>query len=372
MADAVRVAIIGATGRGDYGHAIDTAFRDVEGAEIIGLSDTDRKAGKLAATRLGVKHHLFFENMLRNEHPDIVCICPRWVDDRLEMIEAAAGHGCHIYCEKPFTADLETADRIATVLKDEGVKLQMAHQWRATAPVQQAIRDVRAGKYGKLLRMRARPKDDRRGGGEELLVHGTHLFDMMLAFAGLPQWVCGHVTQDNADATRDDVGQGTEPVGPILGDSISAMFGFPNGVRGFFESTAGLSPAKDGRFREVYGLTLECERALLSLRQPGDVFVYPAPRVLPDLELNWEKQWIEDWHFDAEHKPRNIRRTWLHIGNRFLANDLIDAIRKKRNPVSPISHAMAITEIVQGVYASHLAGGIRLEIPLKERGHPLV
>ena len=32
---------------------------------------------------------------------------------------------------------------------------------------------------------------------------------------------------------------------------------------------------------------------------------------------------------------------------------------------------MAITEMVQGVYASHLSGGCRLSIPLVVRKHPL-
>jgi predicted dehydrogenase len=368
-----RVGIIGSTGRGNYGHGLDTAFSKVESAKIVAVADDNASGRTQAGKRLKVERlYADYRAMLDREQLDIVCVGPRWITDRQAMVEAAAGSGCHVYCEKPFAAELTAADAMQTAIQAAGVKLQMAHQWRAMRPVQQAIRDVRAGKYGRLLRVRARPKDDRRGGGEELLVHGTHLFDMMLAFAGPPTWVSAHVATDGRDITRQDRREGSEPTGPIAGDSISATIGFENGVRGYFESTANLSPGPDRRFAELYGLFLECEHAALMLRQPGDVFVYPAPRVLPDLEeLTWKKQWIEDWHFTPDHKPRPLRREWLHLGNHTLATDLVDSIAQQRDPFSPITHAVFITEIVQGVYASHLDGGRRLSIPLQKREHPL-
>lgn len=370
----VRVGIIGSTGRGNYGHGLDTAFNKVETAKIIAIADDNETGRVRAGKRLGVDR-LFadYREMLDREQMDVVCVGPRWITNRQGMVTAAAEAGCHVYCEKPFAAELAAADAMHTAVEKAGVTLQMAHQWRAMRPVQQAIRDVRAGKYGKLLRIRARPKDDRRGGGEELLVHGTHLFDMMLAFAGPPRWVSGHVTTAGRDASAKDRRDASEPVGPIAGDSISATIGFDAGVRGYFESTANLSPGPDRRFAELYGLFIECEHSALMLRQPGDVFVYPAPRVLPDLEeLTWQKQWIEDWHFTPEHQPRPLRREWLHIGNHTLASDLIAATEQKRDPLSPISHAVFITEIVQGVYASHLDGGRRLAIPQQNRQHPLI
>ena len=369
-----RVAVVGATGRGDYGHAIDTAFVGLANAAIVAVADKDERGRRAAMERTGAPAGFAdYREMLERVHPAIVCIGPRWTIDRREMVEAAAGHGASLYCEKPLADNLETADAIRAAVESQGVRLQMAHQWRAMEPVQRAIRDVREGRYGRLLRMRARPKDDHRGGGEELLVHGTHLFDMMIAFAGPPKWVSAHVTDDGRDARVEDATDASEPVGPVLGDSVSAMFGFGDGVRGYFESTAGLSPGPGRRFTELYGLFVECERASLMLRQPGDVYVYPAPRVLPDLaELTWEKQLIPDWHFDAGGKPRALRKEWLRIGNRRLATDLLAAIEEDRDPISPVTHGVWITEMVQGVYASHLKGGVRLAIPLEDRRHPLL
>lgn len=373
MKTTYRVAVIGSTGKGDYGHGLDRAFLGVDRASVVAVADDNPEGLVAAGHRLGVERlYDAYRKMLDREQPDIVCIGPRWGTERVPMVEAAAAAGCHIYCEKPFAARLADADRMVAACRQAKVKLAIAHQWRAMPPVEKALADVHAGHYGKLLRMRARAKDDSRGGGEELLVHGTHWFDLMIALAGLPRWTSGHVTVSGRDATRDDVHHGTEPVGPIAGDSISAMFGFDEGVRGYFDSTADLSPPADGRFDNLYGLELECEEALIELRQPGDVYVYPVPRVLPDYDqLRWEKTWIEAWHFTPEHKARDVRRTWIEEGNRVLARDLIEAIENDREPLASGRNAHYVTEMVQGVYASHLADGRRLEIPLAERRHPL-
>jgi len=375
MEKAYRVAVIGATGRGDYGHGLDTAFQNVKRAKIVAVADPHEQGRLRAGQKLGIdkKHlHSDYRQMLAREKPDIVCIGPRWVTDRVAMVEAVAEAGAHIYCEKPLVGDLESMDRILAACSKARVRMAMAHQWRAAPPVQQAIRDVRAGKYGRLLRIHVRPKDDSRGGGEELLVHGSHLFDLMIAFAGLPRWAAAHISTGGRDVTRGDARQGTEPIGPIAGDSISAMYGFDHGVRGYFDSTRGLSGTPKSPFDSVYGLALECERARLVLRQPGDVYFYPAPLPLPDLEqLRWEKKWVPEWHFTAEHQPRPLRKIWLAEGNQILANDLIDAIERQREPLSSVEKVRYVIELVQATYASHLAEGRRVPIPLAERQHPL-
>ena len=372
MSKTYSAAVIGSTGKGGYGHRLDTAF-DIDGVELVAIADHDPGGLAEAGERLGVSRlYRDYRQMLEREKPDFVSIAPSWVTERVPMIEAAAAAGCHIYCEKPVAGSLAEVDAIVAACQNAKVKMGVAHQWRAMLPIQRIIKDVKAGKFGKLLRIRTRPKDDSRGGGEELLLHGTHLFDLMMAFAGEPRWASGHVNINDRDATTDDTGQGNAPVGPIIGDSISAVFGFDNGIRGFFDSTAGLAIPGESNFDNLYGLSLECGRATLELREPGDVYIYPAPRVLPDLQgLAWEKVWMPEWHERPEHAPDLLRKNWLSIGNQTLARDLIDAAETDREPLSSIQMVRFVNEMVQGVYSSHLRSGCRIDIPLADRAHPL-
>lgn len=367
-----RIGVIGSTGRGDYGHGLDTAFVGLPDTEMTAVADDNPQGLQRAGQRLKIKRlYRDFREMLTKERLDIVCLGPTWVTDRLAMVEAAARAGCHIYCEKPMAGDVPSADAMLRACRQAGVKIAVAHQWRAMPPIRRALEYVAAGKYGQVLRMRARAKDDRRGGGEELIVHGTHWFDLMMAFAGRPRWVSGHVSIKGRDAVVKDATQGTQPVGPIAGDSISAMFGFDHGARGYFDSTANLFRPGQVSFADLYGVQIECERVLLQVRQPGDIYVYPAPVVQPENDkFRWERLWVEDWHFTADHKPRPMR-DWLHRGNQSLARDLMQAIANNRAPLTNGQEVLHVTEMIQGVYASHLDAGRRLSIPLKQRRHPL-
>ena len=52
MANKYRVAVIGRTGRGNYGHALDTAVRTYPGMEIVAVADENPEGLKKAAERL--------------------------------------------------------------------------------------------------------------------------------------------------------------------------------------------------------------------------------------------------------------------------------------------------------------------------------
>ena len=367
-----RVAVIGSTGKGNYGHGLDTAFQNVERAEIVAIADDSDSGRQEVAARLQVNNtYSDYRQMLTKEHPDIVCIGPSWLTERVSMVQHAAENGVHIYCEKPFAPTLKHADQMYTACNNAGIKLAMAHQWAAMPPIRTTLRALKENKYGRIQRLYIRPKDDARGGGEELLLHGTHLFDLLIALAGDPQWVFGHLLINDQDVTKSDGTEATHPIGPIAGNSITAVIGFEKGIRGFFDSTSHLSVDKDRTFDHLFGLTIECENKRIQFRSPGDVYFYDAPTVLADIEhLTWNKLWMDDWHFNPEHLPRPLKKQWLHIGNKILANDLIDAIEANRSPISGIEHAMNITEIVQGVYASHFSHE-RVDLPLHNRSHPL-
>ena len=377
MTKIYNVGIIGNTGNGNYGHHLDTAFKNISNAKIIGIADPNSEGLKQKGQELKIsKLYNDYNKLFEFNNIDIAVICPGWVTERLNMIKSAISKGCHIFCEKPFAGHLEEIDEINSLCSEKKLKIAFAHQWRAMPSIQSVLKNLSEKKYGKILRITARPKDDSRGGGEEFLLHGSHLFDLMIEIAGIPQWASGHVLLNNNDANVSDITEGNQPVGPILGDSISAVFGFKNGVRGYFESTANLvgtiNPKIDGL--GLYGLTIECENNLLVLREPGEVYIYPAPTILPDYEnFNWDKLFIDGWHDKQDYniEKLKINNNWIKYGNRILAKDLINSIQTDTLPLSSVNNVKYINEMVQGVYSSHLNDGKRMSIPLNQRIHPL-
>jgi predicted dehydrogenase len=114
MAKKYRVAIIGHTGRGDYGHAVDVAFTKHEAVEIVAVSDPVETGRNNAIKRTGApKSYANYREMLTTEKPEIVAICPRWIDQHHDMLIAACEANCHIYMEKPSVARSKNATRFS-------------------------------------------------------------------------------------------------------------------------------------------------------------------------------------------------------------------------------------------------------------------
>ena len=110
------VAVIGHTGRGDYGHGLDTVWQHVPNAIVKGVADADTMGLARELTKLGLDTEQGYSDyrlMLREVQPDIVAICPRHVDQHCDMILAAVNAGAKgIYVEKPFVQTLKQLDEV--------------------------------------------------------------------------------------------------------------------------------------------------------------------------------------------------------------------------------------------------------------------
>ena len=75
-----RVGIVGRTGRGDYGHGMDTAWLRIPQTSIVAVADDDREGLASAARRLKVDRTFRdYRKMLDQVKLDILAVCPRWV-----------------------------------------------------------------------------------------------------------------------------------------------------------------------------------------------------------------------------------------------------------------------------------------------------
>ena len=123
-----RVGIIGSTGKGNYGHGLDTVWKSIPQVQIAAVADDNPSGLEQAITRTTApKGYHDYRQMLGKEQLDIVAVCPRWVDQHHEMVMHCASHNCHVYMEKPFTQTLEDADDIIQAFQSKNLKLAIAH-----------------------------------------------------------------------------------------------------------------------------------------------------------------------------------------------------------------------------------------------------
>src|SRR5204863_3053946 len=120
-----------------------------------------------------------YRQMLQKERPQIVSVATRFLDTHRDMVVACAQAGASIFLEKPMARTLAEADEMVTACERHHVKLAIAHQSRHGPRVKRVRELIAEGRLGDLLEIRARGKEDARGGGQDLMVLGTHLMDLM-------------------------------------------------------------------------------------------------------------------------------------------------------------------------------------------------
>ena len=357
-----RAAVIGHTGRGNYGHGLDTVWRSLPQVEVVGVADPD-DAGRTAGVKStgAARAYADYREMLAKEKPDLVSIGPRHMDQRVEMVTAAAEAGAHIYCEKAFAENLEDADRIVAAIQRAEVKFQLAHQMRISPFTREVARMVREGDIGVIQEVRGRGKEDARAGGEDLMVLGSHILDDFRILLGDPQWVFAHVTTEGRELDRKQRTPTREPVGPTAGREIAAQFAFANGVHAYFASKQ-----NDLTHPDRFGIHIYGSKGVIflpnALYPSGQPYVLRSPAWRPDAEHRWEP-------IEVAFKPP-VEAGERELANALMALDLIDAIERDRKPVCSEIDGRWTIEMICGIYGSQLAGK-PLHFPLAERRHPL-
>lgn len=364
MAKNYRVAVIGRTGKGNYGHGLDTVWKAFDNVEIVAVADEDEKGRTAAAERLKAKNvYADYRQMLAKEKPQLVSVADRFLDQHRDMVVACAEAGASMFLEKPFCRTLAEADEMVAACERHHVKVALAHQTRYSPRVARLKELIAAGTLGDVLELRGRGKEDNRGGGQDLMVLGTHIMDLMRFLAGDPQWCFARVTQDGKPVVKTDVREGGEGMGPIAGDHISAQYGFPKGAVGFF----GTHKAKAGAGTR-FGLQLYGTKGVVTLTTgslPGVYFCEDPSWTPGKSQAAWQ-----EISSDGLGKPEPLKDGGLGQGNVWIVKDLLEAVEKDRQPLGSMYDGRAALEMILAVYEAHRVNA-PVELPLKNRRHPL-
>lgn len=360
-----KACIIGDSKQGGFGHSIEHAFVLRDDVATVALADPDEAGRAQRAKAVGAERtYADYREMLEKERPDLVAIGPRWTINHYDYLLACTEIGAHGFIEKPFCDELARGNEMVAAIEAKNLKWAIAFIFRGMPEVQHAWKMIHEqGLIGTVLEVRGRGKEDHRAGGEDLIVLGAHVLDLMRYFLrGSPMWCSAEVTVDGRPATPADVRQATEPLGPVVGDRVHAMYAFPGGTVGYFDSMRN-PDGNGGRFGiDIYG-----SRGIVAIRVlPGDLTVSVnwfegslwAPgensggwKPLPDAPV-------------VEVTDKNRER------NKIITGDLISAIENDRRPTISAQDGLASWEMTQAVFESCVQGG-RVAIPLADDSHPL-
>jgi len=122
MTEKLKVLVCG-TGFAGQGHT--TAFRDAS-TEVVGMYGRTGSVVREVAEKLDIPYtSTDWEQALDDCKPDIVAIgTPGGA--HVEPITAAIEHGCHVFCDKPLTADGDSARTLYELADAKGVKTAFA------------------------------------------------------------------------------------------------------------------------------------------------------------------------------------------------------------------------------------------------------
>ncbi len=368
-ADSTRTAaIIGHTGAGNFGHGIDRIFNGLPGIQVTAVADPiEAGRAKAKASSGAARDYADYREMLAKERPDLVGVGPRWSGEHHAMTMAALEAGAHVYLEKPFTLTLAEADEILQLAAEKRRKIAVAHVTRTAPIVIRLEKALREGLIGQVLEIHTAGKMGSRAGGQDLMVLGLHVFDLVRLFGGEVQWCHARIMQGGKIAKLSDAKESpSDRVGPVVGDDIFAHFAMDSGVNATFRSRRGLEKAAGPFGMEIIG-SAGVIRFKSGSAPTISILAQPS-RVATTRTENWTT-WTGGVNPADEAEIDGL--TGYDAAHRRVVRDWLQAIEENREPLCSGNRAMKAIEMAHGVFQSGIEQK-RVKFPLAVRNHPLI
>lgn len=206
-------------------------------AELVAVQDVIKQRAKESAAKYGVRSYESFEELLKQDDIDVICICtPSGLHPEQTIMAAQAGK--HVICEKPMAIKREDITMMVEASKENGVLLATIFPRRMSPSSQYVKKLLQEGRLGKLSLCSAFVKFYRnqayydgagwRGtwemdGGGAMMNQGIHSVDLL-------QWLVGPV--DSLYGRSGAVLRNIE-----VEDTATALLQFKSGAMGVIEAT---------------------------------------------------------------------------------------------------------------------------------------
>ena len=354
-----RVALVGCGGMGRH-HL--NVLRSLPDFEIVGLCDVSAEAREACGAEYGVDGlHDDAGAMCDAESPDLVTVATQ-TRHHHDPTVAALRRGISVMCEKPIALDLREADAMVEAAAASGAKLAIHQQNHMHPGIRKAAELVGQGAIGDVMLVRGRNKAGRKS-GNEFMEMGTHITDMMMRFAGAPEWCSASVFYEGRLAAPGDVMHAQEmsprdrDSGLVMGSRATGRYGFAGGVMG---EIVFLDYAKTNNLN--YGVDVLGTEGQLAVRTSGDLndSLWHLQR-----PMEGHPSQASDWH------QINLSNVGVESPVISMYRGMATAIADDTQPPCDGVTGRWGFEMIMGIYASHIADGARVSLPLSDRPHPL-
>lgn len=226
----------------------------VPAVDLVGIADLRFDLAKAVAETRGVPAHATVEAALAAGAVDaaLVAVPPSSHDSVSQRCLEA---GAHVLCEKPFTLDRASAERLFEIADQRGLHLSMSAKFRHVPDVIAAKARLAAGAIGEPLCVRQSflgvvPMRDRwnsdpaQSGGGVWIDNGTHSVDLLRYLFGPIAWVVAAAPRANDDLAVED--------------TMRVLCGFATGAAAASGMTAVIDtswslPATEAYYLECFG-----------------------------------------------------------------------------------------------------------------------
>ncbi len=137
----LKAAVIGV---GSIGQNHARVYREMDGAQLVGVADSNAGNAAKIGNRLNVPFYTDINKLIEEQKPDMVSVSvptSLHFDVGMDMI----GRGLHVLVEKPITSTLEQAEELVAAAKKQGVMLAVGHIERFNPAVMELRRRLREG-----------------------------------------------------------------------------------------------------------------------------------------------------------------------------------------------------------------------------------
>ena len=132
---------VGIVGCGRIADSHLSQIQRIKGCEVVGVCDREPLMARQLYERYPIQHYFSdLAALLDQTSPDVVHITTPPAG-HFSLAQQCLEHGCHVYVEKPFTINLDEAQRLITLAEGKGLKITAGHddQFRPAARRMRAL-----------------------------------------------------------------------------------------------------------------------------------------------------------------------------------------------------------------------------------------